>query len=341
MIHPLAWMAWLSAVLAILSLTRNPWYLLLVLLWLALVDRMTRPAAEAAPALVSPLRFGVMVVTLPALFNALTVHFGGTVLFRLPKLLPLVGGAITLEALVFGLLNGLTLTGIFAAFTIITRALPVRSLIQLIPRAFYPVAVVASIAITFVPVTLRQFQQIREAQAVRGHRLRGLRDGLPLLMPLLSGGLERALQLAEAMTARGFASTNPSAHDAKTRLVMVVGLSLLLGGWLLRLVGGQATWGLSLLLLGAILIAGTLWVVGRRTPHTVYRPTPWSRRDWRVSLSAALVVAAFLVSWPGFDRSSIFYYPYPILTLPGFNWGLGLTTLGLLGPIWPLYFRGV
>ena len=31
--------------------------------------------------------------------------------------------------------------------------------------------------------------------------MRGLRDWLPLLMPLLIGGLERALQLAEAMTA--------------------------------------------------------------------------------------------------------------------------------------------
>ncbi len=340
MIHPLAWIAWLSAILMIASLTRNPWYLLLLLLWLILVNLTVQSAGGAAPAVVSPLRFGVTVVIMSALFNALTVHFGSTVLFRLPKFLPLIGGAITLEALVFGMLNGLTLTIIFIAFSIVTRALPVRALIQLIPRAFFPVAVVASIAITFVPVTLRQFQQIREAQAVRGHRLRGLRDWLPLLLPLLVGGLERALQLAEAMTARGFASSTASAHEAKTRGAMVVGLSLVLTGWLLRLVWGQALLGLTLLGLGTGLIAWTLWWVGRRSPHTVYRPTLWTGLDWSVVVSAAITAAAFFVPWPNLDRSSIFYYPYPTLSLPGFNWLLGLATLGLLTPIWPLLRLG-
>lgn len=341
MIHPLAWMAWLSAILTMVSLTRNPWYLFLLLLWLTLVNLTVRPADRAAPALVSSWRFGLIVVILSALFNALTVHFGSTVLFRLPKLLPLLGGPITLEALVFGLLNGLTLTAIFTAFTLVTHALPVRALIQLIPRAFFPVAVVVSIAVTFVPVTLRQFQQIREAQAVRGHRLRGLRDWLPLLLPLLVGGLERALQLAEAMTARGFANTAASTHTSQTRGAMIAGLGLLLAGWLLRLVWRQAILGLSLLILGVGLIAGTLWWVGRRTPHTIYRPTPWTGSDWSVVLSAVVAAAAFLVPWPGLDRSSIFYYPYPTLSWPGFNWGLGLATLGLLAPAWRLLRLGV
>lgn len=331
-LHPLTWLAWLAAVLVPLSLSRNPWYLLLVLGILTLVNISLRPANENAPIPVSPLRFGLVVVTLSMLFNALTVHFGSTVLFRLPKLLPVIGGIITLEALVFGLLNGLVLTAIFLAFTLVNRALPVRALIQLIPRAFYPVAVVASIAVTFVPVTLRQFQQIREAQAVRGHRLRGVRDWLPLLIPLLVGGLERALQLAEAMTARGFANTTPSPHEVKTRLTIVAGLSLLLSGYLLRLAWGQAAWGLIFLISGTGLIVGTLWLIGRRRPHTIYRPTPWTRQDGGVLLGAALTVLLFLLPWPGLERSSIFYYPYPALSLPGFEWRLGLATLGLLGP---------
>jgi len=338
-IHPLAWVAWLGAILTILSLTHNPWYLLLVLAWIALLTRALPPAAETLPAPVSPVRFGLLVAALSALFNGLTIHFGATVLFKLPKFLPLLGGAVTLEALAYGLFNGLILAAIFAAFSLVTRALPVHALIQLIPRAFYPVAIVASIAITFVPVTLRQFQQIREAQAVRGHHLRGLRDWLPLLMPLLTGGLERALQLAEAMTARGFASNSAATHTATTRGAIIIGLSLLLGGWLLRLVWGQALWGLALLLAGIGIVVGTLWVIGRRSPHTTYRPNVWNWLDWGISLSAVAVIGVFLIPWPGggFDRSSIFYYPYPALSLPGFNWMLGLATLGLSGPAWPLF----
>lgn len=164
MIHPVAWLAWLGAVLTALSLTRNPFYLALILLWITIVAAWSRPAASAAPIPISPLRFGLVVVTFSALFNMLTVHFGDTVLFSLPRALPLLGGDFTLEALVFGGLNGLVVTGLFAAFSLVNRLLPVRALVRLLPRAFYPVAVVASIAVTFVPAMLRHFEQIREAQ---------------------------------------------------------------------------------------------------------------------------------------------------------------------------------
>ncbi len=334
MIHPAAWLTWVGAILVALSMTRNPIYLGLILLWLALVGVLVQPTEKTAPIPISPWRFGLIVVGLSALFNALTVHFGSTVLFTLPDL-PVIGGPITLEAITFGLLNGLTLAGIFAAFTILNQALPVRAIVRLIPRAFYPVAVVISIALTFVPATLRHLQQIREAQAVRGHRLRGLRDWLPLFMPLLVGGLERALQLAEAMTARGFAGSDGQAHPTLTRAALVGGLVAVLSGWLLRLLWGQALLGGGLLLGGIILIGATLWWVGRQVPRTIYRPQPWLARDWLVALCAGLTAAAFLLPLPGLERASIFYYPYPTLLLPEFNPLIGAATAGLLGPIVP------
>ena len=93
-----------------------------------------------------------------------------------------------MEALVYGALNGATIAGLFAAFAVINRVVPVRSLIRVIPRAYYSVAVVASIAITYVPTTRRQFQQIREAQAIRGHRMRGVRSGCPWPCPCSPAG---------------------------------------------------------------------------------------------------------------------------------------------------------
>jgi energy-coupling factor transport system permease protein len=254
------------------------------------------------------------------------VHLGQTVLLRLPSGLPVVGGAITLEAIVFGLINGLALAGIFAAFTTFNQALPIRSIIRLIPRAFYPLALVTSIAVTFVPTTLRQFQQIREAQAVRGHQVRGLRGWLPLFMPLLIGGLERALQLAEAMTARGFASAPEPGENVFSRSAIVMGLLALLGGWLLRLAGQHESLGAEMMLAGGLLILFALWLVGRGVPRTAYRREPWTWRDWGVILTAALTVAAFA-------RAPLFYSPYPALTLPPFDPIAGLATLALLGPV--------
>lgn len=330
MVHPLAWLGWLVAAMAALSVTRNPLHLILVSLCIAVVYVAIGSTEDAPYQLTSPFRFAGVVVLLSALFNAVTVHLGDTVLVHLPEGLPIIGGPITMEAVVFGLINGLVLTGIFLAFATLGQALPVRALIRLVPRPFFPVAVVVSVGVTFVPVTVRQFQQIKEAQSVRGHRVHGVRDWLPLLMPLLIGGLERALQLAEAMTSRGFASVEEAGQDAAPRLAMVVGLSALLGGWLMRLIWGQDLVGAMLMFLGIGLILGMLWVAGRRFPRTTYRPMPWTGRDWVVISGAGLVLGVFLL--PGIDRTALSYYPYPALSLPQFDPFLGVATLGLLVP---------
>jgi energy-coupling factor transport system permease protein len=274
----------------------------------------------------------VLVTT--TLFNALTVHVGETVLFKLPAVIPLFGGAITLEAAFYGLLNGLTLTLMFFAFSIINHALPARALIRLIPRAFYPVAIVIAIALTFVPATLRHFKQIQEAQAIRGHQWRGIRDWLPLLIPLLTGGLERALQLAEAMTARGFAS-QPS-YSAKTQIAVILGLVFLLSGWLLRLVWSFPSLGLMIQLTGFAVIGLTIWIVGRHNPYTRYRPQPWQRLDSLVSVSAGVVFVLFIFDLPylDLDRSSILYYPYPAITMPSLNPIIALVSVGLAMPFY-------
>jgi energy-coupling factor transport system permease protein len=326
-------MLWLTGVLVVLSVTRNPLYLALALGCVGVTLASLRRASESLlPMPVSPVRFGLLVVALSALFNAATAHVGRGVLVRLPEVLPLIGGPVTLEALVFGALNGLVLTGIYTAFVVLNQALPVRSLVRFIPRAFSPVAVVVSIALSFAPTTLRNFQQIREAQAIRGHRVRGLRDWLPLFLPLLVGGLKRALQLAEAMTARGFASTGERIQTPGPRLVIVAGLIALLIGWLLRLVWRQEAVGLALMVLGGALVVAALWIMGRRVPRTTYRVERWQVQDSLVILGAAVATAAFLVALPGLDRRSIFYYPYPALSWPRFDPLIGVALLGLLVP---------
>jgi energy-coupling factor transport system permease protein len=332
MIHPLAWVSWLAAVLASLSAGRNPLHLVLVLLCIAVVEAATPAATDRRAAPIAPLRFALLVTATSAALNALSVRYGDTVLLRLPAWLPLLGGTVTLEALAFGALSGLTLAGLFVGFMVAQRSLPTSALVGLIPRAFYPLAVVAAIAITFVPTTLRQARQIREAQAIRGHRLQRLRDWLPLLLPLLIGGLERAFQLAEAMAARGFASAGRAQDATALRAAMVAGLAALLAGWLLMLIWNQPRAGQLLMLCGGGLLAGALWLVGRRAPRTRYRRTPWAAGDTAVLIGAAVALIAFTLPLPGIDRAVLAYYPYPLLHLPRFDPVLGFATLGLAWP---------
>jgi energy-coupling factor transport system permease protein len=331
--QPWAWVGWLIAILVILSITRNPLYLVLILMCVLFVGLSLRRAGLDIPRPISLWKLAGWIIVLATVFNTLTSHYGSTVLFTIPGKLPLISGRVTLEAMIYGATNGLVLTGMLASFTVLNLALPVRDLISLIPRAFFPMAVVTSISVTYLPTTFRQFQQIREAQAVRGHQMRTLRDWLPLLMPLLVGGLEHAMQLAEAMTARGFASTRSVSgrEQVYPRIGMFLGLVLLALGWIAQL-GGAGVGGLAMILSGALFIIGGLWYLGRQSPRTIYHHRAWGWQDWLTLAVAIIVLSICLLPIPGLSRQTLYYEPYPTLSLPPFSPWLGLAMLGLLIP---------
>ena len=331
--QPWTWVIWLATALALFSITRNPLYLVINLLCVLFVGLALQRAGTGIPRPFSLWKLALWIIMFATIFNALTSHYGQTVLFTIPGKLPLISGKVTLEAVVYGATNGLILIGILASFLVLTLALRTRDLISLIPRAFFPVAVVTSIAVTYLPTTLRQFQQIREAQAIRGHQMRKLRDWLPLLMPLLVGGLEHATQLAEAMTARGFASTKsvPVGRHFHPRLLMLVGVVLLSMGWVSQLSGAQVN-GWVLIGVGGMLILGGLWYQGRQSNRTTYHRPAWGWQDILTLLVSGCILALFLLPIPGLNRESLYYDPYPKLTLPPFNPILGLAMLGLLTP---------
>ncbi|MFZ0534630.1 MAG: energy-coupling factor transporter transmembrane component T [Anaerolineales bacterium] len=331
--QPWAWVSWLITTLVILTITRNPLYLVLIMMCVLFVGLTLRQTGSDIPRPISLWKLAAWIILLATIFNALTSHYGTTVLFTIPGKLPLISGRVTVEAIVYGATNGFVLTGMLASFTVLNLALPVRDLISLIPRAFFPVAVVTSIAVTYLPTTLRQFQQIREAQAVRGHQMRSLRDWLPLLMPLLVGGLEHAMQLAEAMTARGFASTRTMTvgRQAYPRISMLFGLVLLALGWIAQL-GGAGVSGLVLIFSGALLILGGIWYLGRQSPRTTYHHSPWSWQDWLMMIVAVCVLGVCLLPIPGVSRQTLYYEAYPTLTFPTFSPLIGLLMMGLLIP---------
>jgi len=159
MLDARAWLLWALTVLVTASSTRNPLYVVLLLLITMVAGVACAPTLDRRGALL-PLRFAAVAIPMAALFNGLTAHLGDTVLFRLPDGLPLLGGPVTLEALVFGAMNGLTLTAIFGGFTVFNRVTPARDLVRLTPRAFHEAGVVLSIALTFIPQTTRSLARI-------------------------------------------------------------------------------------------------------------------------------------------------------------------------------------
>jgi energy-coupling factor transport system permease protein len=331
--QPWAWVTWLVTAVIILSITRNPLYLVLILMCVSFVGLVLRQAGGEVRNPFPLWKLAAWIMLFSTVFNALTSHYGETVLFTFPGNLPLLSGPVTLEAMVYGAINGLILIGMLASFVVLNLALTVRELISLIPQAFFPLAVVTSIAVTYIPTTIRQFHKIREAQAIRGHQMRTLRDWLPLWMPLLVGGLEHAMQLAEAMTARGFASARSQVGEKWNfpRLVMVLGLVLLSLGWIIQL-GGAGLYGTGLLVAGAALITGGIWYLGRSSTRTTYHNPGWTWQDVLTVLVSLLILVICVLPIPWISHESLYYDPYPTLTLPLFDPLLGAAILGLLIP---------
>ena len=359
--HVGAWLAWGAAAMLAALLTRNPFYLALVLAAACAVNLwLDRPSAGAGAGTVhggqGPIRPGrgmllrlvLGLLVLVALFKWLSLHSGATVLFRLPEDWPLIGGPVTLEALVFAGLDALSLVTVLAVFAAFSAGADYYTLLRSVPPFMHQVGLVASIAITFVPQTVVRFVEIRQAQALRGHRLRRAGDLLPLVMPLLAGGMERAINLAEAMESRGFSARTQagSGHNLPPRAVqsgLVLGLGLVLaGGALPALLAGAGvnTWagtswaGWSLAIAGIALLGLTLWSAGRAAKRTRYRRTAWKDADVVLVVVSAAVMG-ILLAYRLLSPATLVYDPLAYLRVyvPGFDPVLALALAALVAPV--------
>jgi energy-coupling factor transport system permease protein len=110
---------------------------------------------------------------------------------------------VTSEELRNGLFQGLRLTAVALAFAAYALLLDHDRLVQSAGFARRSVLAIA-LATRLVPTLERDAVGFVEALRGRGVEVSGMRGRARLLSPLLAGSLERALNLAEAMEARGY-----------------------------------------------------------------------------------------------------------------------------------------
>ena len=196
--HPVAWMVWTACALLSGLLLRNPWYLGMLGM-VALTVRWRGASDRPGPWLLRLV--GGFILFSTALNFALS-RAGATVLLRFP--LAWIGGPYTLEALLFGVSSGVQISSVLLVMVVFSAQVSPQDLLRRIPRPLFPVGVTASVALSFAPRARRAFHALREAQEVRGHRFRGLRDMPRLVTPLVLLSLENATALAEGLVVRGW-----------------------------------------------------------------------------------------------------------------------------------------
>jgi energy-coupling factor transport system permease protein len=175
----------------IVSVAASPAVLLLVCL--------RGPAGRRRLYLVGALGSGLAVFLLTPFVSTIGWH----VLWSGPSV-PVLGRLdVTREELRNGLFQGLRLTAVGLAFAAYALLLDHDRLVQAAGFARRSVLAIA-LGTRLVPTLERDAAGLVEALRGRGVEVTGARGRARLVAPLLAGSLERALNLAEAMEARGY-----------------------------------------------------------------------------------------------------------------------------------------
>ena len=310
------WLLWLIMTVAFLLSTRNPLYLLVSLIGLLILGAWITKRKHQSFWLRQNLRFLLTMLFLSTLINTLFTHTGQRILFNIPEGWPLIGGVITVESLVFGMINGLVIGSLYLVFNIINLALSIKQLIRLIPTTFHPIAVMVTIALTFFPSIQQRAREIKEAQMIRGNPMKKVSDWLPLLLPLLVTSLENAILLSESMTARGFHTSQSSNTSTLAMVGSITATFAVFSGWILRLYSYPEFLSIILYIFGASILIMTLFLTGRQSKITHFHQEQWQTCDILGSTFYTLILAGFIIFNITNRLPSLAYSPYPALSWP-------------------------
>ncbi|MEU8584922.1 energy-coupling factor transporter transmembrane component T [Streptomyces abikoensis] len=339
-LHAGAWWVWALGLATAASRTTN--MLLLALLtgvagYVVAARRTDAPWARSYGAF---LKLGLAVITIRLVFAViLGSPIPGThTVLTLPEV-PLpewargvrIGGRVTAEGLVFALADGMKLATLLICVGAANALANPARLLKSLPGALYEAGVAVVVAMTFAPNLVADVQRLRAARRLRGRPDRGLKALLQVGLPVLEGALERSVALAAAMDARGYGRTAqvPPAVRRTTSALTLGGLLGVCAGTYGLLGDTGAGYGAPVLVAGLAAALAGLWLGGRRSVRTRYRPDRWGARAWLVSASGAAV--AGLMIWAG-DYAPAALHPAAVpLAAPGLPvWPAVSVLLGLL-----------
>jgi energy-coupling factor transport system permease protein len=302
-LHPGAWWLWALGLATAAIRTTSPLLLLLIMAVTGLVVAVRRTGDPWAGSYAVFLRLGIVVVIVRVVFWVVfAAQAPGPALFSLPSVtLPSwlagtrIGGPVTADGLRAGLYDGLRLAAVLVCLGAANALASPSRLLKAVPGALYEMGVAVVVAMTFAPQAVTHVRRVRAAHRLRGRPDRGLRAVRGLVMPVIEGALERSVELAAAMDSRGYgrvSAISPVRRRATATLTIAGLLTVCVGLYGLLGQGVTAALGAPALVLGLAAATTGLWLGGRRSPRTRYRPDPWRWPEWLVSVCGLAAAAA-------------------------------------------------
>jgi energy-coupling factor transport system permease protein len=308
LLHAGAWWLWAISLAVAASRTTNPLVLVAILAVTGYVVAARRPDTPWSASYGMFLKVSLVAIAIRVtLFALLGGAPGHHVLVRLP-IVPLpswmagvrLGGPITLEGVLASAYDGLRLGVVLCCIGAANSLTSPRRLLKSLPGALHEAGVAVTVALAFAPQAVAAVGQLRSARKIRGRNDKGLRRIRGLTVPVLEGALERSVDLAAAMDARGFGrhgASTPAVRRTTAGLTLTGLLAMLASSYGLVDRNAPRVIGVPLLLVGAALTASGFAVGARRGGRTRYRPDPWRAAEWIV-VASGLTAAVCVVLGP-------------------------------------------
>jgi energy-coupling factor transport system permease protein len=154
------------------------------------------------------------------LINVLVSRQGLTVFARLGDLGPFGQGDLTVEALLYGAVIALKVTVLIATTSLASLTVDPDESLRILRRLSFRSALTASLATRMIPVLLADSQRMSEAQRTRPEGASsGARARLSLIAAVVTGSLDRAMDVAATLELRGFSTARraPRVHRPWSR----------------------------------------------------------------------------------------------------------------------------
>ncbi len=312
-------LGWASAVGIGAVVARNPLYLTIIFISCVATALSLRISFGEARWLVGA---WLVLGTMSALFNFLTVRAGDAVIFSMPPILPVLGGPYTLNAFVYGLLLGQVFACLSLAYWVFWKKASLIEVYRLVPSRLHGLGVALTLGLTLVPGLVSSVQQVVDAQTLRLGNAKKRSSYVRLVVPLIGITLDRSLQLAEAMECRGFGVRYKEGRWAS--LGLAFGLTGAVSAAYVTTLAGQ--WIGYSMLLGSLLVLGAS-LLTLDDINEFFRGLKGLPAQDRVMLASAFLMAAAFLAAAVARVPSLDYYPYPRLSPPAFDPWIGIVSM--------------
>lgn len=152
-------------------------------------------------------KFIIPLIILVGIFNMIFCHYGDTVLFTIKEV------KFTLECLCYGLNAGLMISSVILWFSSYNEVVTSDKFMALFGKISPNLALLFCMILRFIPQLEKTSKEITDAQVGIGNETKGLKNTISRFSSLISISLEKSIETADSMKARGFGSGKRSYYS--------------------------------------------------------------------------------------------------------------------------------